>query len=73
MKEQLMKAFKNQQIVQMIYVAKDGTITKRKVKIVKLFGDKVQAYCFTRNAKRTFIIDHILAILPTSKYERKVV
>lgn len=64
MREQLMKAMKRNQIVNMMYIAENGSITKRRIKIIKIVGDTVQAYCFTRHAKRTFKFDNILAAHP---------
>lgn len=54
MREQLIKAMQRNQLVNMMYVAKDGSITKRRVKVIKIVGDSFQAFCFTRHAKRTF-------------------
>ncbi|MGE7676098.1 transcriptional regulator [Lysinibacillus sp. NPDC094403] len=73
MKEQLIKAMQRQQVVSMMYVAKSGAITKRRVKIMKIVGDSFTAYCFTRQAKRTFIINNVLAILPVTHRKREVI
>lgn len=73
MKEQLVKAMQRNQIVNMMYLAKDGSITKRRVKVIKIVGDSFQAYCFTRQAKRTFMIDSVLAVVPIIHKERSVV
>ncbi|WP_342575526.1 transcriptional regulator [Solibacillus sp. FSL K6-1781] len=64
MKEQIKKSMQYNQIVDIIYMAKDNTLTKRRIKLIKIAGDTVQAYCFTRHAKRTFKIDNILAVYP---------
>lgn len=73
MKEQLIKAMQRNQPVHMIYVSKCGEITKRRVKISKVISDSFSAYCFTRRAKRTFIISNVLAIIPVVIKERDVV
>ncbi|MFJ7737423.1 transcriptional regulator [Lysinibacillus sp. NPDC097287] len=70
MKEQLIKAIQRNQPINMIYVSKQGAISKRRVKIIKIGSDSFQAYCFTRRAKRTFIIDNVLAISPIISKER---
>lgn len=70
MKEQLLKAMKHKQIVNMMYMSKSGEITKRKVKLVKIAGDSFQAYCFTRRAKRTFTINNVLVVVQS--YTRSV-
>jgi len=57
----------------MMYVSKSGEITQRRIKLVKIIGDKFQAFCFTRQAKRTFVIDSVLAVVPIIHKERSVV
>lgn len=64
MKEQIKKAMQHNQIIEIMYMAKDNTITKRRIKLLKMIGDTVQAYCFTRHAKLTFKFDNILAAYP---------
>lgn len=73
MKTQLKKAMQRNQIVDIMYMAKDGSITKRRIKLIKIAGESVQAYCFTKQAKRTFIIDNILAAVPLINKERYVI
>ena len=64
MKEQIKKAMQHNQIIDIMYMAKDNSITKRRIKLIKMMGDTVQAYCFTRHAKRTFNVENILAAQP---------
>ncbi len=73
MKEQLIKAMQRNQLVNMMYVSKLGTVTKRRIKIIKIVGDSFQAFCFTRHAKRTFTINNVLAVVPVLHKEREVV
>ena len=73
MKCELIKAMRRNQLLDIMYIAKDGVISKRRIKIVKMIDEKFQAYCFTKNAKRTFIIDSVLAIAPVVYKERGVV
>ncbi|WP_054768401.1 hypothetical protein [Lysinibacillus parviboronicapiens] len=73
MKQQLVKAMQRGQLMNMMYVSKSGEITKRRVKIIKVVGDSFTAFCFTRQAKRTFIINNVLAIVPVVRKERGVV
>jgi len=73
MREQLIKAMQRNQLVNMMYVAKDGSVTKRRVRVIKIVGDSFQAFCFTRQAKRFFIIQNVLAVTPVFRKERKVV
>ncbi|WP_339212883.1 transcriptional regulator [Solibacillus sp. FSL W8-0372] len=64
MKEQIKKAMQHNQVVDIMYIAKNNTLTKRRIKLIKIVDDAVQAYCFTRHAKRTFKFDNILAAYP---------
>ncbi len=73
MTEQLIKAMRRDQLLNMMYMAKDGTVSKRRIKIIKIFGNSFQAYCFTRQAKRTFMIDSVLAVVPVIHKDRSVV
>ncbi|MGE7946458.1 transcriptional regulator [Lysinibacillus sp. NPDC093688] len=72
MKEQLLKAMQRNQLVYMMYVSKSGEVTKRRIKIIKIMGDSFQAFCFTRQAKRTFIINNVLAVVPISQRKREI-
>lgn len=67
MKEQLIRAMQYNQILDIMYMAQDHTITKRRIKLIKIFGKHAQAYCLTRHAKRNFIIDNILAAHPINR------
>ncbi|MEC1180369.1 transcriptional regulator [Metasolibacillus meyeri] len=73
MKSQIIKAMQHNYMVDIMYISKDGRITKRRVKVLKLINDKFQAYCFTRQSKRTFMIDNLLAIAPVVKKEHEVI
>lgn len=73
MKEQLIKAMQRNQLVTIMYMSKCGEISKRRVKIIKMASDSFQAFCFTRQAKRTFIIDNVLAVVPVVCRERDVI
>ncbi|WP_107841312.1 transcriptional regulator [Metasolibacillus meyeri] len=67
MRNQLIKAMKYSQLIDVMYIARDGKISKRRVRIIKITGDTVQVYCFNKQAKRTFIIDNVLAIASVIK------
>ncbi|MED3801066.1 transcriptional regulator [Lysinibacillus xylanilyticus] len=71
MKKQLIKAMQRNQLLNLMYMAKDGQVSKRRIKIIKVVGDSFQAYCFNRLAKRTFMIDS--AVVPIVHKERSVV
>ena len=73
MRISLEKYFSRAQIVEFIYFSKSGEISKRRVKIIKIQGDSFQGYCFTRKAKRTFLIDNILACVPVDRRKRDAI
>lgn len=59
-----------EQQVTMIYMAKDGSLTKRQVKIERINESSVTGYCYLRKQLRTFRMDRILAIQPQRKLWR---
>ncbi|MCM3316698.1 transcriptional regulator [Rummeliibacillus stabekisii] len=73
MKEQLIKAMQHNQLVDLMYISQTGEITKRRVKLITIVGDRFQAFCFTKHAKRTFITDNVLAVMPVLRKERVVI
>lgn len=73
MKERLLKSMQQGQIIEVIYMSKLGEVTKRRIKVIKLYGATFQAYCFLRKTKRTFKVDNILAIAPITYKERTVI
>lgn len=73
MRDQLVKAMQRNQLLNMMYLAKDGQVSKRRIKVIKIVGDSFQAFCFTRQAKRTFMIDNVLAVVPIVHKGRSVV
>ncbi|WP_139489011.1 WYL domain-containing protein [Brevibacillus dissolubilis] len=52
------------QLVEIIYLDRTGKTSQRKLKLASIEGNKVKAFCFTRQAIRQFNTDHILAIAP---------
>lgn len=69
----LEKYYNRDQIVEVIYFSKIGEMTKRRLKILKIQNDSFQAYCFTRRAKRTFLIINVLGCIPVISREREVI
>ena len=69
----LMKCMERNQLIELMYMDSKGNISKRRVKVLKFQGTTFQALCFKRNAKRTFIIDSVLAYVPIIHKEREVV
>lgn len=73
LREQLIKAMQRNQLVNIMYVAKDSSVTKKHVKVIKIVGDLFQAFYFTRCAKCTFLISDVLAVISVVSKEREVV
>jgi len=47
--------------ITIIYIAKDRSITQRKIIVKKVTPNRLIAYCLLRRQIRTFSIDHILS------------
>ena len=73
MKNSIMKAMRYGQIVDVMYISKSGEVSKRRIKVLKQYGESFQAYCFLRNTKRTFLIDNVLALIPVQTKENMVI
>ncbi|MEK5215333.1 transcriptional regulator [Psychrobacillus sp. FSL H8-0487] len=73
MRINLMKCMERNQLVELMYLDSKGNISQRRVKVLKIQGDIFQGFCFNRNAKRTFIINNVLACVPIIHKEREVV
>lgn len=71
MQAQILKYLKYGEPVNMVYMAADGSITKRRIKLLKVWGGSFQAYCFLRKEKRTFKFENVLSVMPVSVKERK--
>lgn len=73
MRERIVKAQQHSEPVLLMYIDKHGVISKRRVRILHVSKQSFQAYCFVRRAKRTFLIDSVLAVVPIVKKEKFVV
>ncbi|PIC78450.1 transcriptional regulator [Sporosarcina sp. P19] len=69
----LEKALRYGDILEVMYEAKEGSISKRKIRVLNIHGKTFTAYCFLRNSKRTFLIDHVLAVVPVIVKEAVIV
>ncbi|QSF42635.1 hypothetical protein [Paenibacillus tianjinensis] len=49
------------QTVEIVYQAKDGKITQRKIEILGIRDGRIRATCLTSDAPRVFLADNILA------------
>ena len=73
MRNDLVKYLHRGWFVELMYLSKTGEISKRKIKLLRVEEDILYAYCFKQNAKRSFRIDHVLAIVPLLQQERGAV
>lgn len=61
------------EILEMMYLTKDGSISKRKIKVLQVGEASFRAYCYLRKSKRTFTIDNVLALVPVYIKESVVI
>lgn len=73
MRNQLSKSARYGELLDMMYMAKDGSISRRKIMVLQVGDCSFRAYCHLRKTKRTFRIDNVLALVPIIKKERDVV
>lgn len=73
MKEQLLKVMERNQLIDLMYIAKSGEVTKRRIKVMNVTDESFSAYCFLKHNMRTFMIQSILALLPVIRKEREVI
>lgn len=50
--------------VEIIYQDKDGKFSKRSIRVERIDGELIRAYCYTAKGPRVFRIDNVLAALP---------
>ncbi|WP_218624827.1 transcriptional regulator [Sporosarcina sp. E16_3] len=63
-RNQLVKSMKYNESLNMIYMAKDGQISKRRIRVLQVGEVSFCAYCFLRKSNRAFKIDNVLALVP---------
>lgn len=73
MRRTLERALNNGETLDMMYLAKDGSITKRRINVLQLGDSSFRAYCYLRKSKRTFIIENVLALAPIIEHGRAVI
>ncbi|MBM7647510.1 putative DNA-binding transcriptional regulator YafY [Bacillus ectoiniformans] len=71
MKSLLNRSMKEQKPLVIIYLAKDGAITQRKIIVKSLSSSAIYAYCFQRRSTRSFLLSNILAAYPADSLKRK--
>lgn len=73
MRKTLDRAVRYGETLDMMYLAKDGSITKRRVSVLQVGDSSFRAYCHLRKSKRTFAIENVLALVPVIERERAVI
>lgn len=69
----LVKSVDYGETLEMMYLSKNGEISKRRIKVLQVGEASFRAYCYLWKSKRTFTIDSILALVPVIRKERDVV
>ncbi|PKR83598.1 hypothetical protein [Heyndrickxia camelliae] len=73
MKSILLRALESGDKLEMIYIANNNEITHRTIRILSVEFDSFTAFCYLRNAHRTFLMKNILSITPKrKKYNRHI-
>jgi len=72
-RNKLTKSIRYNESLVMMYMANDGAISKRRIRVLQVNEDSFQAYCFLRGSKRTFRIDNVLALFPVVQRESMVI
>ncbi|MFD2133085.1 transcriptional regulator [Pseudogracilibacillus auburnensis] len=67
MRNELIKYVKRCPTLVIMYMDDKGIITKRTVRVLKMNSSTFTAYCYLRNARRTFKINNLLAIIPITE------
>ncbi|KAA0965890.1 transcriptional regulator [Sporosarcina sp. ANT_H38] len=73
MRNKLLKSVERNQVLDMIYMAKDDVISKRRIKVLQVGEVSFRAFCYLRGSKRTFTIDNVLALVPIVTKERAII
>ena len=72
-RNQLMKSARHGGLLDMMYVANDGSISQRRIKVLMVGEGSIWAYCHLRKSRRTFLFDNILALVPIITKENMVI
>jgi predicted DNA-binding transcriptional regulator YafY len=72
-RNKLVKSVEYNESLDMMYMAKDGSIRKRRINVLEVGEVSFRAYCHLRKSKRTFTIDNVLALVPVKTKESMVI
>ena len=73
MRNELMKSMEYNESLDMMYMAKDGLISKRRINVLQVGEVSFRAYCNLRGSKRTFTVDNVLALVPVIQKQSMVI
>ena len=73
MRSQLVKSVRYEESLDMMYMAADGSISKRRITVLYVGEGSFRAFCFLRKSKRTFRMDNVLALVPVTRKESMVI
>ncbi|WP_445002409.1 hypothetical protein [Exiguobacterium alkaliphilum] len=64
MKDELLRDMRLGRLVELMYADRHGVISKRRVKLLRLQGERIIAWDVRKRARRTFYVERVLACLP---------
>ncbi|WP_099156901.1 hypothetical protein [Virgibacillus ndiopensis] len=67
MNQLLFNSIESKQKLKMIYLSEDNQISQRIIGVLKIKGDTVLAYCYSRRKVRSFKFGNILSVVPVGK------
>lgn len=67
MEKILMRSMQTGQKLEVIYLSNENQVSQRFIRVIKLNGDMVMAYCYSKRKVRTFKLDNILSVGPLPK------
>lgn len=70
MRRELIKSMNYHEILDMVYIANDGEISQRRIRVFEVSSESFRAYCFFRGSNRTFNINNVLALIPVIHKEK---
>lgn len=73
MRKKLERSVNYGEVLEMMYLAADGTISQRRIKVIQVGEVSFRAYCYLRKTKRTFTIENVLALVPVAHKERMII
>ena len=67
----LKRALETSEVHEMIYMSEKGELSKRRIRVLEISSESIQAFCLLRNKQRVFKLSNILSIGPIRKHYHK--